>query len=78
MLIMFLIKKKKEIHKKKQLTHSPLQCQRPVQSLKFKSILKKRKREDISDIPNQKKKGTFTKKLTHLNVKIQVEVQDRS
>jgi hypothetical protein len=44
MLVTFPTKKKKENPQKKQPIHSPLQCQSPVQSSKFKFILKKKKR----------------------------------
>jgi hypothetical protein len=73
-LVTFPTKKKKGNPRKKQPTHSPLQCQNPVRNSKFKSILKKRKKGNVSDVPNQKKERKSTKKSTHLNVKIQVKV----
>jgi hypothetical protein len=42
-----------------------LQCQSPVQSSKFKSVLKKRKKGNVSDVPNQKKERESMKKATY-------------
>jgi hypothetical protein len=70
MLVTFPTKKKKGNPQKNQLTFMS------KSKLKSKTVPKKKKEREgmLVTFLTKKKKEIFTKKLTHLNVKIQVEI----